>query len=59
MTQTETIAKPLKESFSELLDQSFQEMNSIEGSVVSGKVISIEKDMILIDVGLNVKVVSL
>ena len=53
MTQTETIAKPLKESFSELLDQSFQEMNSIEGSVVSGKVISIEKDMILIDVGLK------
>ena len=53
MTQTETTAKPLKESFSELLDQSFQEMISIEGSVVSGKVISIEKDMILIDVGLK------
>ena len=53
MTQTETTANPLKESFSELLDQSFQEMNSIEGSVVSGKVISIEKDMILIDVGLK------
>ena len=53
MTQTETTAKPLKESFSELLDQSFQEMNSIEGSVVSGTVISIEKDMILIDVGLK------
>ena len=53
MIQTETTAKPLKESFSELLDQSFQEMNSIEGSVVSGKVISIEKDMILIDVGLK------
>ena len=53
MTQTETTAKPLKESFSELLDQSFQEMTSIEGSVVSGTVISIEKDMILIDVGLK------
>ena len=53
MTQTETTTKPVKESFSELLDQSFQEMNSIEGSVVSGKVISIEKDMILIDVGLK------
>jgi len=53
LTQTETTAKPLKESFSELLDQSFQEMTSIEGSVVSGTVISIEKDMILIDVGLK------
>ena len=28
-------------------------MTSIEGSVVSGTVISIEKDMILIDVGLK------
>jgi len=53
LTQTETTAKPSKESFSELLDQSFQEMTSIEGSVVSGTVISIEKDMILIDVGLK------
>ena len=53
MTQAETTAKPSKESFSELLDQSFQEMTSIEGSVVSGTVISIEKDMILIDVGLK------
>ncbi len=53
MTETETIAKPSAESFSELLDQSFQELTSIEGSVVSGTVISIEKDMILIDVGLK------
>ena len=53
MTQTETTTKPSQESFSELLDQSFQEITSIEGSVVSGTVISIEKDMILIDVGLK------
>ncbi len=53
MTQTETTTKPSTESFAELLDQSFQEMTSIEGSVVSGTVISIEKDMILIDVGLK------
>ena len=53
MTQTETSTKPSTESFAELLDQSFQEMTSIEGSVVSGTVISIEKDMILIDVGLK------
>jgi small subunit ribosomal protein S1 len=42
-----------KESFAELLDQSFQEMTSLEGSVVTGTVLSIEKDMILIDVGLK------
>ena len=48
MNQAETTAGPSTESFAELLDQSFQEMTSIEGSVVSGTVISIEKDMILI-----------
>ena len=53
MTQTETTIKTSKESFAEMLDQSFQEMTSIEGSVVSGTVLSIEKDMILIDVGLK------
>ena len=53
MTQTETTTKPSTESFAELLDQSFQEMTSIEGSVVSGTVLSIEKEMILIDVGLK------
>ena len=53
MNQAETTAGPSTENFAELLDQSFQEMTSIEGSVVSGTVISIEKDMILIDVGLK------
>ena len=46
-------ATPVNESFSELLDQSFQEMTSIEGSVVAGTVLTVEKDMILIDVGLK------
>ena len=53
MPQADITATPVNESFSELLDQSFQEMTSIEGSVVSGTVLSIEKDMILIDVGLK------
>ena len=53
MSQADITANPTNESFAELLDQSFQEMTSIEGSVVSGKVLSIEKDMILIDVGLK------
>ena len=53
MSQADLTANPIQESFSALLDQSFQEMASIEGSVVSGTVLSIEKDMILIDVGLK------
>ena len=53
MSKADLTANPTNESFAELLDQSFQEMTSIEGSVVSGKVLSIDKEMILIDVGLK------
>ena len=53
MSQADITANSTGENFAELLDQSFQEMASIEGSVVSGTVLSIEKDMILIDVGLK------
>jgi len=53
LSQADITANSTSENFAELLDQSFQEMASIEGSVVSGTVLSIEKDMILIDVGLK------
>ena len=53
MSQADVKNNQPKESFAELLDQSFQEMTSLEGSVVTGTVLSIEKDMILIDVGLK------
>ncbi len=53
MSQADITTDHATESFLDLLDQSFQEMASIEGSVVSGTVLSIEKDMILIDVGLK------
>ena len=53
MSQADIQNNQTKESFADLLDQSFQEMTSLEGSVVSGTVLSIEKDMILIDVGLK------
>lgn len=53
MSQADIQNNQPKESFAELLDQSFQEMTSLEGSVVTGTVLSIEKDMILIDVGLK------
>jgi len=53
LSQADIQNNQTKESFAELLDQSFQEMTSLEGSVVTGTVLSIEKDMILIDVGLK------
>ena len=53
MSQADITAISTGENFAELLDQSFQEMQSIEGSVVSGTVLSIDKDMVLIDVGLK------
>ena len=53
MSQADIQNPQPQESFAELLNQSFQEMTSLEGSVVTGTVLSIEKDMILIDVGLK------
>lgn len=53
MSQADIQNNQPQESFAELLNQSFQEMTSLEGSVVTGTVLSIEKDMILIDVGLK------
>src|SRR5271167_1064479 len=44
---------PLKESFAALLDESLGVANGLEGTVVKGRVISIENDAALIDVGLK------
>ena len=41
------------ESFAELLEESLGERDSLEGTVVKGTVISIDNDMVLIDVGLK------
>ena len=50
-TQTAAIAQ--RESFAALLDESMGVANSLEGTVVKGRVISIENDAALIDVGLK------
>ena len=42
-----------KESFAELLEESLGQYESLEGAVVEGRVISIDNDMVLIDVGLK------
>jgi small subunit ribosomal protein S1 len=50
---TETVAFSPKESFAALLDESLGVSNGLEGTVVKGRVISIENDAALIDVGLK------
>jgi small subunit ribosomal protein S1 len=50
---TETAELSSKENFASLLDESMGVANSLEGTVVKGRVISIENDAALIDVGLK------
>ena len=44
---------PTREEFAALLDESLNESSSLEGTVIKGKVISIEADLAIIDVGLK------
>ncbi|HEX3536349.1 MAG TPA: 30S ribosomal protein S1 [Stellaceae bacterium] len=53
VTETAPNASAGKESFAALLDESMGVSNSLEGTVVKGRVISIENDAALIDVGLK------
>jgi small subunit ribosomal protein S1 len=43
----------MKENFADLLAESFNEDMNIEGSVVVGTVVSLEKEAVIIDVGLK------
>jgi small subunit ribosomal protein S1 len=52
MTQTGTY-NPSREDFAAMLDASFNESTATEGSVVKGKVVAIENDLAIIDVGLK------
>ncbi|MDD3444428.1 MAG: 30S ribosomal protein S1 [Zavarzinia sp.] len=42
-----------KENFADLLEETFGTANSLEGSVIEGRVVSIENDFAVIDVGLK------
>ena len=44
---------PTKESFAALLEETLGSGSGLEGTVVKGRVIAIENDMVLIDVGLK------
>jgi small subunit ribosomal protein S1 len=48
-------AQPTREDFAALLEESFLKSDVIEGSVVKGTVVAIEKDVAVIDVGLKVE----
>ncbi len=53
MAVTDTAERTQKENFAALLDESMGVANSLEGTVVKGRVISIDNDVALIDVGLK------
>ena len=51
--ELQTREAPAKESFAALLDESLGVASSLEGTVVKGRVIAVENDAALIDVGLK------
>ena len=52
MTNPETL-NPSTDDFAAMLEESFSASSPLEGSVVKGKIISIENDLAIIDVGLK------
>jgi small subunit ribosomal protein S1 len=48
-----TVESPTREDFAALLNESFKADELVEGSVVKGTVVAIEKDLAVIDVGLK------
>ena len=52
MASTQSLA-PTREDFTALLNETYGDDEAFEGTVVKGKVVAIEKDMAVIDVGLK------
>ena len=52
MAETSTL-NPSRDDFAAMLDASFNEETNAEGTVVKGKIIAIENDLAIIDVGLK------
>ncbi len=53
MPAVATAQNPSREDFAKLLEESYGEHDLQEGSVVKGKVVAIEKDIAVIDIGLK------
>ena len=53
MANTQSGLAPSRDDFAAMLDASFGDSDALEGSVIKGIVVAIEKDMAVIDVGLK------
>ena len=53
MSVSATSFAPSREDFAALLDESYGENEALEGSVVKGTVVALEKDVAVIDIGLK------
>ncbi len=49
----ESIAAPSRDDFAAMLEASFLEQSPAEGSVIKGKVVAVENDFVVVDVGLK------
>ena len=48
-----TQMNPSREDFASLLAESFEKADTAEGTVINGRVVAIEKDVAVIDIGLK------
>ncbi|HEV2573419.1 30S ribosomal protein S1 [Methylocella sp. CPCC 101449] len=53
MANTSSSFAPSREDFAAMLDSSFGESDALEGSVIKGIVVALEKDVAVIDIGLK------
>ncbi len=53
MSAVQTQRAPTRDDFAALLEESYGDNEAFEGSVVKGKVVAIEKDVAVIDIGLK------
>ena len=55
MTDIPKDLNPTRDDFAALLAEAFEKEDSYEGSVVKGKIVAIEKDLAVIDVGMKME----
>ena len=53
MNAQAAMTTPTRDDFAALLEQSFNDDNMMEGTVIKGRVVAIEKDLVVIDIGLK------
>ncbi len=53
MTDVATLMNPSRDDFAALLDEQLAGRDLVEGQVIQGKVVGLEKDFVIIDVGLK------